>query len=432
MNTNLCCTASLALCGLLAFSGSARAEGAAPSAGDGPRTSIDLQQAVRLALLHNPDTRSSGYAVKAAQGALTQAGVFENPSLFVNAMGTGVSPFQGPLPNQFGLTWTVPVGGKRSAGIAAARAGVDAAKASYQASRQALVFAVESAFVTVQLDASLLRFADADRDQFQQELALNTLRYKDGKIAYGDVLKLRVQALALDDAQREAQAALDGARADLGQLVGEGVLAPGFTVEGALTAPDGSAPGRPTTAEALTAEALASRPDYLAALAQQKSAEAALTLARRTPIPDIGILADYNHDFRKSDDAPDSYDLGLSIPLPLLDRNTGGVTQAEAAAAQAKLAVESLRLAIHDAAVKAIAEWHASQAQVSAYAAGVSTAKASLDISKHAYDVGQGSLLDYLDAESSYRQVESAYRSAAARAAIASHSLRFVAGKDVP
>lgn len=399
---------------------------ALPAEADPSQNSLTEQDAVRLAILHNPDARSAGYDVKAAQGALIQAGVLQNPSLFVGALGRTVSPLQGPTPSQFGVTWTIPIDGKRAAGVAAARAALDASKATFQAHRLQLALSVRTAFVTALLDESLLEFAQADETRFQQELRLNVLRYKDGKIAYGDVLKLQVQALALEDALREARAALAGARADLVQLVGEGVLAPDYRIEGELTPP----PDREITVPELVDEALARRPDYLAAQAQQDSARNSLTLARRTPIPDLGISADYDHDFRAGG-APDAYDVTLSVPIPLFDRNRGGIDQAVAAHEQAKLAVESLRLSIHDAAVKAVTEWNASRAQFAAYETGRKAAQQSLDISKHAYEVGSGSLLDYLDAEASYRAVESAYRTALARVVVADRNLRFVAGEEL-
>lgn len=403
------------------------AAGALPAEADPPQNSLTEQDAVRLALLHNPDARSAGYGVQAARGALIQAGALQNPSLFVGALGRTVSPLQGPTPSQLGVTWTIPIGGKREAGVAAARAALDASKANFQAHRLQLAVSVRTAFVTALLDASLLEFAQADETQFQQELGLDELRYKDGKIAYGDVLKLQVQALALEDALRGAKAALAGARADLVQLVGEGVLAPGYRIEGELSPP----PDREVTVPELLDEALAHRPDYLAAQAQQRSARSSLTLARRVPIPDLGVSADYDHDFRAGG-APDAYDVTLSVPIPLFDRNRGGVDQAEAAYEQARLAVESLRLAIHDAAVKAVTEWNSSRAQLAAYGTGRKAAQQSLDISKHAYEVGSGSLLDYLDAEASYRQVESAYRTALARVVVADRNLRFVAGEELP
>ncbi len=417
--------AGVALASALGLDSTARA--------DSPETHLSEQKAVRLAILHNPDTRSAGYGVKAAEGGLVQSRLLPNPGVFVGALGRAVAPVQGPVPNTIGVTWDVPIGGKREAGIAAAKATLDAAKASYVNNRRQLELSVETAFVTALLDESLLAFAQADRDQFYQELDLNELRYRDGKIAYGDVLKLKVQALGLDDALRQAQEALKGARADLEQLVGEGVLAPDFVLDGELTAP----PDREVTAEGIADQALIHRADYRAALAQQDSADASLKLARRTPIPDLGVSVDYDHDFLPNNPNPapynyDAYDVILSVPIPVLDQNQGNIAQAAAAFEQARLAVESLRLSIHDAAVKAVAEWNASRAQLAAYTAGKNLAGRSLEISKHAYEVGSGTLLDYLDAQSSYRQVESAWRTALARTVVADRNLRFAAGEELP
>ena len=394
----------------------------------GPGPAITLTQAISLALQHNTDMRSSQEDVTSAHGALVQAEVLPNPGLFVYSYGSTVSPLQAPAPGQFGVTWTLPVGGKRGAGIASAEAGLSAAKASNAAVRQQVALSVAQGFVNVLLAQALLAFVLQDQADFRQTLSLNEIRYKDGKIAFGDVLKLRIQALAEDDSVRQAQQNLVAARADLAQLLGENAVPPDFSVEGSLeTAP------KPlqTTPEAVLQAALERRPDYLALGAQTEAAEHALTQARRQIIPDLSILFDYNHDFGHRTGSPDSYDVSLSIPVPLFDRNTGNIEQAAAALSKARIAQEALRGQIRDAATKAVTEWRSSSAQAEAYRSGVDAAKESLEISRRAYELGQGSLLDFLSAQTSYRQVESAFRSALARTALAAYTLRFVAAEEI-
>ena len=165
------------------------------------RTTIDLRQAIALALERNTDVRSSETDVNAAHGTLVQAGALQNPAVSVGASGIQVSPLAGPVPNAFGVSWTVPIGGKRAAGIAAADAGLSAAKATRTAVQQQVRLSAATAFVNVLLAEALLSFARSDRETFGKTLELNELRYRDGKIAYGDVLKLRIQALTQDDAQ---------------------------------------------------------------------------------------------------------------------------------------------------------------------------------------------------------------------------------------
>ena len=388
-------------------------------------TEVTLAQVVALALAHNTDLRSSGQDVASARGARVQAGVFPNPGILVSSLGSRTSPLAAPVPTQFGVTWTLPIGGKRAAGIAAADSTLSASKATNAGVRQQLELNVATQFVNVLLTQALLAFARSDQLGLNKTLELNELRYQDGKIAYGDVLKLRIQALATDDAVRQAEQNLVAARADLAQTVGEGSLASDFAVQGAL---DPAPAVSQVTPESLLSAALARRPDYLALASLEESAAHSLTQARRQPIPDLGILVDYNH----SSGSPDSYDISLSIPIPLFDRNSGNIQQAAAVLEKAHLAREALRNQLRNLAIKTVAEWRSSAAQAKAYGEGIQGARQSLDISRLAYQAGRGSLLDFLGAEVSFRQVESAYRTALARNALAAYSLRFVGGEEIP
>lgn len=408
----------------LALCGAALTLLASAAFGDEARASITLADAVALALQHNTDLRSSTQDVVSAHGAVVQAGALANPDLLVSSYGTAVSPLGAPKPTQVGVSWTVPIGGKRGAAISAAQAGLQAAQATQAAVRQQISLNAATAFVNLLLAQALLEFALQDQAGFRETLQLNEIRYRDGKIAFGDVLKLRVQALAEDDAARQAQQNLVSARADLQQLLGEGAVTADFRVQGALEPTPQVAE---TTPEALLAEALKKRPDYLALEAQTQSASFALSLARRQPIPDLGITVDYNH----ASGLPDSYDILASVPVPLFDRNTGNIEQAAAALEKARIAKEALRTQLRDAAIKAVAEWQSGSAQAAAYQKGVSDAEESLQISKHAYEQGQGSLLDFLSAQTSYRQVEGSFRSALARTLLAAYTLRFVAAEEI-
>jgi cobalt-zinc-cadmium efflux system outer membrane protein len=288
---------------------------------------------------------------------------------------------------------------------------------------QQIEFDVAQGYVNVLLDKALLDFAHQDRESFEHTLSLNELRYKDGQIAYGELLKLRLQALAIGDEVRQAQTALVQARADLVQLLGLLRDPQTLTVAGEL----GPVAGPSPTLEQLLADAHRDRPDLEAAAATSESAKEALTVQRRQPIPDLGLEADYNH----ARGVPDSFDLALTVSVPVLDQNRGNVEQAESAYSRARLANEALELQIRAAAAKAIEELRASQEQLAAYQTGAAQARESLEITRHAYEQGSGSLLDFLDAETSYRQVEVSLRNATARQAVAAYNLRFIAGKGV-
>jgi cobalt-zinc-cadmium efflux system outer membrane protein len=391
---------------------------------DGPR-SITLDQAVKLALANNPDSQSASEDLAAAGGALVQARALPNPSLFVSSLGSEIKPFDLQLPNQFGVTWTIPLFGKRGAGIAAARADVDAAHANRVSVRWHLAFDVEKAFISVLVDQAQLDFARQDQNGIDEAVKINELRYKDGKIAYGEVLKLRIQQHAVEDQVRQDQLTLSTDRAELERLTGQ-VLDVDYVVVGSLTSP---AVPDPPGAEALLARALAHRPDYQALLAAERSARSVLDQAERQPLPDLGVLVDYN----REPDTAGSFDLQVSVALPIFDRNSGAITQAAASEHKARLASSSLRAQIRADVRVALKSWETSRQRLAVYDQDLlAAAKESLEISTHAYQEGRGTLLDYLDAESSYRDVERGYRAAVADAMLAAATLRFVTGEDLP
>jgi cobalt-zinc-cadmium efflux system outer membrane protein len=364
--------------------------------------------------------------VRSAQGGLVQSHALPNPSVFLYTIGRNLSPLEGPSPTQFGVTWTIPIGGKRGAGIASAHAAFDAAEATRVGSRNQLALQVETAFVTVLLDQAQLEFSKQDQTGLHESLDIEEVRYKDGKIAYSDVLKLRIQARSTDDTVRQDELQLASDRADLARLVGQGQLAPDFQLAGSLSPPPLPAN---LTREALLARALAERPDLKALQASERSAAASVTVARRQPIPDLGVLLDYD----RVPGSAGQYDLSVSAAIPLFDRNKGGTIQAEAAHRKAELAIESERLQLRADAEKAVQAFDTSRARLQVYDQQLlAEAKESLDISRHAYEQGRGSLLDYLDAESSYRDVERSYNQAVADAMLAAAQVRYVAGEDLP
>ena len=389
-----------------------------------PPSTLTLADAIALALRHNPDSLATDEDVRGAQGALTQAHALPNPALFVGSLGRNLSPIEAPLPNQVGVSWTIPLGGKRGAGITSARAGVDAASATRVAARRQLAFNVQTAFIAVLEDQAQLDFARDDQRGLRAAVDLDQLRYKDGKIAYGDVLKVRIQSRGADDTVRQRELSLATDRAELSRLVGDGVLEPTFTLSGALAAPPLVTPSAD-----LLDHALARRSDYQALVAAERSAAAAVTQARRQPIPDLGVTADYNH----VPDMSGTFDLILSASIPVFDRNRGNTLQADAAHRKARFAIASMRAQIRADLAVAIKGVETSRARLEVYDHGLlSDAKESLEISTHAYQEGRGTLLDYLDAEASHREVESEYRSAVAEAMLAAAKLRFVTGEELP
>jgi len=266
---------------------------------------------------------------RAAEGQATQAAARPNPTLGLmveNAAGSGpYKDFDG-AETTLSIEQPLELGGKRAARTAAAQADLAAAQA-----RAALG----------QVDfARDLALAYADAEAAQQRLAIA----RDGvDLARADA---RAARLLVDNGKEaqvravQAEAGLATARADLAaaQAEAETALARLSALTGSpetYTAVAGglldAAPAAPPTEPAFS-------PAVAAARAERDAAERRIAVERARRTPDLAVSFGVRQ--FQSDDSTAAV-FGVSVPLPLFDRNRGAVVAATANAqvAQARLAM---------------------------------------------------------------------------------------------
>jgi cobalt-zinc-cadmium efflux system outer membrane protein len=117
--------------------------------------------------------------------------------------------------------------------------------------------------------------------------------------------------------------------------------------------------------------------------------------------------------------------INFSLPLPLFDRNQGEIARTRYALTQAQeqeaAASDTVMTDIRNAYESVVTN----QKVVQLYASGyLKQAQDSRDISEYAYKRGAASLLDYLDAERSYRSTQLAYRQALANYLVSIEQLK--------
>jgi cobalt-zinc-cadmium efflux system outer membrane protein len=119
----------------------------------------------------------------------------------------------------------------------------------------------------------------------------------------------------------------------------------------------------------------------------------------------------------------------FNIQLPFFDRNQGEIARTRHVITQnEQLARETSQQVLTDV-VNAYQNLHTSAQIVQLYESGyVDQAIKSRDISEYAYKRGAASLLDYLDAERTYRANQLAYRQALAAYMTALEQMRQAAG----
>lgn len=380
-----------------------------------PAIRINLDRAIALALQHNHALQAARTTIQQSEAEEITANLRPNPTLsadynFVPVFSPsffGVPASQAPLPQEAdaSLAYTVELWGKRKGRLDVARDQTAVTRSVVADNERNLTFQVASQFIGVLLAESTLDFAQQDLKSFQNTVDIFAERYRAGDISEGDYLKIKLQLLQFQSDVSTAQLSKIQALAGLRQLVGFESVPDDFDVEGQLEY-------LPVQAglDDLKALALRSRPDLRAAQQSITGAQSQYRLARANGKPDVTPQVGWSHAAGEH-----TVNFGFSLELPIFNRNQGEVVRASYAITQLRdLASETSQQVFTDV-VNAYATLHKSDQIVRFYRGGYADeAKKSLDISEYAYRLGAASLLDFLDAERTYRANQFAYRQALA------------------
>jgi cobalt-zinc-cadmium efflux system outer membrane protein len=389
-------------------------------------TQITLEQAITLALANSPSIKAARTQIQQSQAQEITANLRPNPTLSWDSQFIPV--FSGDFSTdtlnnlqQFdiGLGYLFERGHKRQNRLQAARDATAVTAAQIADMERTLVFNVAQQFVNVLLANSTLQFAVENLNSFQDTVTISEQRYKAGDISEGDYLKIKLQLLQFQTDVSSARVAKVQALGSLRQLVGYASLPHDFDVVGDLNY-------QPLTAALpdLQVKALATRPDLLAAQKGVKAANSQIALARADAKVDVNASASYSHVSGAS-----STSLFFNVPLPFFNRNQGEIARTKFALTGAELTAKAAEDTVMTDVTNAYESASSNQDVVKLYVSGyLKQAQDSRDISQYAYKAGAATLLDFLDAERSYRSTQLAYRQALAAYMLSLEQLRQAIG----
>jgi cobalt-zinc-cadmium efflux system outer membrane protein len=397
---------------------------------------ITLDEAIQLALQHNHNLLAARTTIQQSQAAEVTANLRPNPTLFTDweylPLGSpssqNPSVYSGVSTNDYlknnteadiGLSYLIERGKKRQHRLQAAKDITAQTRSLVADNERSLTFSVTTQFVNAQLAESTLELAQQDLKSFQQTVDLSELRYKAGAISEDDQLKIKLQLLQFETDLQQAQLARVQALSDLRQLVGYESVSSDYDVAGPFDYQPVNG-----NVEDMQLKALQNRPDLRAAQQGVTAARSQYELQKAVRKVDVTVQGNYSHV-----NAINAATIFASVPLPIFDRNQGEIARAAYAITQAqeqeKAANEQVMTDVHDA----YEGMKASDKVIQLYRSGyLSVAQKDRDISEYAYKRGAVSLLDFLDAERSYRSTQLAYRQALASYLLALEQLREAVG----
>jgi cobalt-zinc-cadmium efflux system outer membrane protein len=390
-------------------------------------TLISLDQAIDLALAHNHALKATRTLIFQNQAQETTANLRPNPVLEGDAQFIPLftpSDFSSDdldLAQQFdlGLSYLFERGHKRQSRLQAARDQTAVTRAQVTDAERTLAFNVGQQFVSVLLAESTLQLALEDLKSFQTTVDISESQFKAGAISEGDYLKIRLQFLQFQTDVSSARLAKAQALIGLREMLGYNAVPADYDVIGDLAY-------QPLKAnlEDLQAKALKQRPDFQAAVLGVTAAQSQIRLAKANGKVDVNGTFDYTHTSGQN-----TASIFASFELPIFNRNQGEIARTGYALTQAQESQLSASDTVLSDVGNAYEAIRSNDEIVQLYTSGyLKQAQDSRDISEYAYKRGAASLLDFLDAERTYRAAQLAYRQALASYMTALEQLREAVG----
>lgn len=352
---------------------------------------LTLREAMCLVQNLNPELAASAREVGALEGAKLQAGLLRNPQLGVDVEDIGASQGRGLQRfTTLRIGQTIELGGKRQARVTAASLAQEVAMQAYEAKRLEMLARVADAFVDVLAGQERTRLAAHSVALAQEVVTAVARRVQAGKAPPIEETKAKLALSTARIEQEQAWRDLVAGRKRMTLLWGN--PAPRF--EQAL--------GNLTSVAALPSfDVLAERVRRNPAAARdRKSVEqrnSVLALERTRRVPDITVVAGVRNYSQSGENAPQ---IGVSIALPLFDRNQGNLLEAhrrldkaedERAATDFRLQSELAQA--YEALLAATSEIGVLRDEV------LPGASSAFSVANRGYELGKFGFLEVLDAQ---------------------------------
>ncbi|NWC93780.1 MULTISPECIES: TolC family protein [unclassified Pseudomonas] len=364
---------------------------------------LTLESALQTAFANNPDMAAAQWEIDIAQGGRQQAGLIPNPVASWDAEDTR----RNSRTTTVKLSQTLELGGKRGARIDVATRAQEAAALTLEQRRNGLRAEVIDGYYGALRAQERLDLAQRSLALAERGLVVANGRVTAGKSSPVEATRAQVQLseirlefnraqMGLTDAYRRLAASTGAARTDFQAVATQAQAAPTLPSPAQLLA------RLEQTAELRLAEL------------QIVQGEAALGLekAQRIPDLDVSIGSQYDASARERVNV-----VGVSMPIPLFNRNQGNVLAASRRADQARDLRNAAELRLRTETRQALDLWQTANTEVRAFNQQIlPAAQSAVDSATRGFEMGKFNFLDVLDAQRTLIAARTQYLMATAQA----------------
>jgi cobalt-zinc-cadmium efflux system outer membrane protein len=378
-----------------------------------PSVVVTIEQAIEFAKKNNPTLQATRTQISQNKEQEVTANLRPNPVLSWDAQFLplftpdlwSTNYLENTAQFDLGIGYLFERGKKRQHRLLAARDVTSVTEAQVADAERTTVENTAQQFVAALLAKANLQFATQLLDSYQHTLNISLERYKAGGMSKVDLFKIQLQTLQFQSDVTAARIAKAQALGLLRQLMGFDSVPRDYDVSGDL-----AYQALTLQVEDLQARALSLRPDLQAARRSVTSATSQIGLAKANAKQDLNVTFDYTH--------VNTTNVGafyFNIPLPIFNRNQGEVARTYFVLTQSQFQERAAEQQVMTDVRNAYETLRNSADVIELYNGGyIQRAQQALEITQFSYEHGAASLLDFLDAERSYRSAELSYRQALA------------------
>lgn len=352
-----------------------------------------------MAMQRNPTLARSDARISAARGEWLQVGLRPNPRIGYDGgeIGNeGRSGMQGGF-----LSQEIVTADKRLLSQTVMNREIERLQQEFAVQQQRVLTDVRRSFYDVLAAQSAMELA-RDLSQIGQK-AFDTSQnlFKSGNVSEVDVLQSQIEVEQAKIMLENARNRYASAWQQLAVVAGDPSMPP-RPLDGDLRS---AAPE--LTWEEVSQRLLAESPELAAAYAAVAKAQASFSRARAERYPNLEAQAGAQYDNVTRDTVAN---VQISVPLPVYNRNQGGIRQAQGNVAAAQADAARIELQLQQRLAKAFEPYRNARVQSDSYARKIlPDAKRSLDIAVRSYEAGEIGFLTVLNVQRTYFQAQVAY-----------------------
>ena len=390
-----------------------------------PEGIMSLPEAINFVLVNNPKLQAMSLIVRAAEAQKLQASLLPNPELEIEVEefgGTGERSRFDSSETTVQISQLVELGGKRSKRTRLAALETETTELDYRAERLDIVNEAVKAFIDILAGQEQLTLAEELVHLSEQAHSAVVQKVEAGKNAPVD---LTMSKIALSNTRIESEKAgsrLISARNHLAALWGG--QNPAFE----KAAGDFFETADMPDLNKLT-EMIFQNPDVARWSVEKEKRRAALELEKANKTSDIRFGGGLQY-FNEGDDS--SIILGLSIPVPLFNRNQGNILEATYLLAQTEQNRKTVEIQTRSALADAVTTLSSAYKEITVLKEEVlPSAQEAFNSANEGYNEGKFEYLIVLDAQRTLYEESGKYIEATAKYHKARADIERLIGRDI-